>query len=256
MKKYRGKLFGAALGFSFGGPVGALIGTAVGHLVDSSMDTSLVQSPGSQKELAFITSLVFLLTGTARADGEPTPQEVSTIKNFFRYQLGYSEREYFIIEKIIEQGLRVHPDFREVCSSIVKRTGYEERLFLVRLNYQVAVSDGPLNTTEEQFIRYSAALLGIQHYDYSLIAREFSSYQRAQPDQGPSGREDTPDPYALLGLDPDCSEEQVHRAYRSLANKYHPDKVSHLGKEFVELATRKFNRIHQAYQTIKKQKNL
>ena len=40
MRRNRGKLFGAALGFSFGGPIGALLGTAIGHLVDVSDDGS------------------------------------------------------------------------------------------------------------------------------------------------------------------------------------------------------------------------
>ena len=31
------------------------------------------------------------------------------------------------------------------------------------------------------------------------------------------------DPYSVLGLTPDASDEEVKRAYRALAKKYHPD---------------------------------
>ncbi len=41
-----------------------------------------------------------------------------------------------------------------------------------------------------------------------------------------------------------------------MANMYHPDKVSHLGKELIDLATHKFARIGEAYGAIKKERGL
>ncbi|MFO7931771.1 MAG: DnaJ domain-containing protein [Thermodesulfobacteriota bacterium] len=58
------------------------------------------------------------------------------------------------------------------------------------------------------------------------------------------------DPYAVLGLSPGASNKEIHEAYRKLAQQYHPDKVSHLGKEFQELASRKFVEIQEAYETL------
>lgn len=58
------------------------------------------------------------------------------------------------------------------------------------------------------------------------------------------------DPYAVLGLSPGASSQEIHEAYRKLAQQYHPDKVSHLGKEFQELAARKFVEIQEAYETL------
>jgi DnaJ like chaperone protein len=40
------------------------------------------------------------------------------------------------------------------------------------------------------------------------------------------------DPYAVLGVDKNASQEDIKKAYRQLVNKYHPDKVAHLGDEF------------------------
>ncbi len=54
------------------------------------------------------------------------------------------------------------------------------------------------------------------------------------------------DPYKVLGVSPDASDEEIKKAYRSLAKKYHPD-VNPGNKE----AERKMNEINSAYDQIK-----
>jgi hypothetical protein len=68
-------------------------------------------------------------------------------------------------------------------------------------------------------------------------------------DNGPTekGPDDDKDPYAILGVTPGASPEEIQVAYRMAAQKYHPDKVAHLGDEFQELAQKKFVEIQQAY---------
>ncbi|MGH7376159.1 MAG: DnaJ domain-containing protein [Candidatus Methylomirabilales bacterium] len=61
-------------------------------------------------------------------------------------------------------------------------------------------------------------------------------------------REREEDPYAVLGLEPGASREEVKVAYRRLVAQYHPDKVTHLGKEFQDLAHRRLLQIQRAYQ--------
>ncbi len=58
------------------------------------------------------------------------------------------------------------------------------------------------------------------------------------------------DPYTVLGVDKNASQEDIKKAYRQLVNKYHPDKVAHLGDEFQKLADRRFKEIQQAYQIL------
>lgn len=55
------------------------------------------------------------------------------------------------------------------------------------------------------------------------------------------------DPYTILGIAPGASREEIKSAYRRLAGKYHPDKVQHLGKEFQQLAEKRFKDIQRAY---------
>ena len=59
------------------------------------------------------------------------------------------------------------------------------------------------------------------------------------------------DPYKILEIQSDASQEDIKKAYRQLAGKYHPDKVEHLGEEFKALAEKRFKEIQQAYQELR-----
>jgi len=59
------------------------------------------------------------------------------------------------------------------------------------------------------------------------------------------------DPFEVLGIEKDASQEKIKEAYRKSAKKYHPDKVVHLGKEFQEIAEKRFKEIQEAYEKIK-----
>ena len=63
-------------------------------------------------------------------------------------------------------------------------------------------------------------------------------------------------PYRVLEISRSASDNEVKRAFRKMANKYHPDKVSHLGKEMQKLAEDKFKAVNDAYQQIKKDRNI
>lgn len=62
-----------------------------------------------------------------------------------------------------------------------------------------------------------------------------------------SDSRDRRDPYAILGIAPGATREEIKAAYRRLATKFHPDKVQHLGEDFQKLAEARFKEIQQAY---------
>ncbi|MBI1955291.1 MAG: DnaJ domain-containing protein [Acidobacteria bacterium] len=55
----------------------------------------------------------------------------------------------------------------------------------------------------------------------------------------------------VLGVSEEAGEQEIKAAHRSQLAKYHPDKVTHLGDEFYELASSRTREILQAYDYLK-----
>lgn len=56
------------------------------------------------------------------------------------------------------------------------------------------------------------------------------------------------DPYQVLGVSPDASDNEIKQAYRALAKKYHPD--NYAGSPLADLASEKMSQINAAYDKI------
>jgi uncharacterized membrane protein YkvA (DUF1232 family) len=93
--------------------------------------------------------------------------------------------------------------------------------------------------------------------------RRYRGYQRPSSGQGErgyekervreaSGKYEEEDPFKVLGVKPGASRDEIKAARRRAVAKYHPDKVTHLGKEFQEMAHKKLLAIQRAYETLMK----
>lgn len=60
------------------------------------------------------------------------------------------------------------------------------------------------------------------------------------------------DPYKVLGISPNATDDEVKSAYRELAKKYHPDNFA--GNPLSDLAGEKMQEINEAYDTINNQR--
>ena len=62
---------------------------------------------------------------------------------------------------------------------------------------------------------------------------------------------DKRDYYEVLGLKKGASDDEIKKAFRKMAMKYHPDKVNNAGQEIYEKANEKFREVNKAYEHIK-----
>ncbi|MBO5648466.1 MAG: J domain-containing protein [Clostridia bacterium] len=60
------------------------------------------------------------------------------------------------------------------------------------------------------------------------------------------------DPYKVLGVTRDAKDEDIKKAYRTLARKYHPD--NYAGSDLADLASEKMKEINEAYDQIQKER--
>ncbi|MBW2064154.1 MAG: DnaJ domain-containing protein [Deltaproteobacteria bacterium] len=109
-----------------------------------------------------------------------------------------------------------------------------------------------------QYSRYRKKRTYYQNmYNQYQRARAKGAYQRREwrgeefkGEEGIGRAPNIRDPYEVLGIERTASKEEIKSAYRNLVNKYHPDKVAHLGKEFQSLAEEKFKEIQRAYREL------
>ena len=61
------------------------------------------------------------------------------------------------------------------------------------------------------------------------------------------------DPYSILGISPNASDDEVKKAYRDLSRKYHPD--SYANNPLANLAEERFKEVQEAYDQIMKERS-
>ena len=237
MGKY-GKWIGGALGWAFGGPIGAMLGFAVGSMVDG---VSVTTSEGVQTQRGdFVASLLVLTAAVMKADKKIMKSELDYVKQFFLKQFGQAvtEQQMLMLKEILNKEIPV----REVCLQIKQNMDYSARLQLIHFLFGVAAADAQVHTDEVAVIEEIARYLNIQINDINSIKAMFFK--------------DTESMYRILEISSDASDDEVKKAYRKMALKYHPDKVSTLGDDIQNAAKEKFQQLNNAYEEIKKQRGM
>jgi hypothetical protein len=60
------------------------------------------------------------------------------------------------------------------------------------------------------------------------------------------------DPYKVLGVSRDATDDDIKKAYRTLARKYHPD--NYAGSDLADLAEEKMKEINEAYDQVQRER--
>lgn len=182
-------------------------------------------------------SIVVLIACVMKADGRVLKSEVNYIKPFFVRNFGEdgAKEALQLLKHLLERDI----DPIAVSRQIAQNVNYSTRLELLHLLLDVANADGDVCDAERQVIELISVNMGIADADYQSLN---AMYRKAK------------DPnwaYTVLEIEVSATDDEVKRAYRRMAMKYHPDKVANAGEEIRQQATEKFRTINKAYEHIK-----
>jgi DnaJ like chaperone protein len=243
-----GKWIGAGLGVYAGGPIGAIIGFVIGSVIDAStsggnksLTDEYSQRVRQQSSTGgYVVSLMVLVAAVMKADGKTMKSELQYVREFFTRNFGADSatEALTLLRDLLQQTIPV----ADVCHQIQRNMDHASRLQLLHFLFGIALADGEMHAEELKIIQHIASNLGISSKDYESIKSMFVKNVDAA--------------YKILEVDPSASDEEVKKAYRRMALKYHPDKVSYLGEDFQKAANDKFQKLNEAYEDIKKQRNI
>ena len=224
-----------SLGWAFGGPIGGILGV----IFAGSSEKNYRQVKQSQAG-DFMVSLLVLFAKVMKADGKLLKSELDYVKSFLKRNLSRQQAQVFI--KMFQEILKQEYSTAEVCRQIQRSMDHPSRLELMHVLFGLSASDGEIHPEEVRVIHTISGYLNISNKDYESIKAIFIK--------------DIDSTYKILEIDPSVSDNDVKKAYRKMAVKYHPDKVAHLGKEIQKTAEEKFKAVNDAYSEIKKQRKM
>jgi len=177
-----------------------------------------------------------------KADGNIKRVELDYVKRKLVEVLGYEEAKRAVLQ--LRDIIKENYNLNTVMMQIRTVVDYDSRLAILHILYGIAQADGVVTADELQLIRNIAMGIGLSQADTESIIGTYAS-----PDNLDAA-------YKVLEITSSATDEEVKKAYRTMAMKYHPDKVAGMGDEIVKNAEIRFRKVQEAYENIKKARGI
>ncbi|MBQ6761866.1 MAG: TerB family tellurite resistance protein [Bacteroidales bacterium] len=254
------------LGWVYGGPIGALIGYFLGSALDRGIEAARQLGPGpsgtsgtsgssgrtyqrntggyttgTEQRNSFFVSLLILSSAVIKADGRTLQPELDYVKNFIRQNFGIdaANQAMQFLSRLESQQVNIY----SVGTQIADNMNYSQRLQLFDYLVRIAIADGEFSKSEKSVLESIGSALRLNSSD---VASNIAMFYKETSESA----------YAVLEISPSATDDEVRTAYRRMAMKNHPDKVATLGPEVQKAAQAKFQKIQEAYETIKKERGM
>jgi len=240
-----GKVLGGTAGFALGGPLGAIIGVMAGNFYDKSKKNKFNYNSISnqQKQNIFALSVIILSAKIAKSDGVVTKDEIIAFKEKFRIP----EDEISQVSKIINEAKKSKFGYEKIASQVGDLFKENKILLEELLNnlFYIAEADGNVSISEIEVLKSIANSFHLKEEDFQRIFHSRLNNQNS-------------DPYKVLGVSRDDSDEEIRNKWITLTKEHHPDNLIAKGlpQEFIDQANEELSSINTAYDKIKKTREI
>lgn len=234
--KFLKLLFSAGIGWWMFGPIGGILGMIIGNMINVEVSNQ----PFSKQRDGFVASMLVLMAAVMKSDGRVLKSELEYVRLHLTKLLGPDQtaQALIVLRDILKKDIPLH----DVCHQVRVNMDYNSRVQLIHLLFGLGKADGALTANEVQTIHTITVNLGVSESDYqSLLNMFYDNIDGA---------------YKVLEIASSATDEEVKKAYRKMAVRFHPDKVNHLGEEFQESAKEKFQKVNEAYEKIKRERGM
>ncbi|HET8809243.1 MAG TPA: TerB family tellurite resistance protein [Flavobacteriaceae bacterium] len=241
------KWLGAILGYMYARIPGAVLGFLIGSVIEFFFRGNASQgqfqqvfkqaqrvSPGD-----FELNLLSLASLVIKADGKVNQRELDYVRSYFVQAYG-KERANATFRTFNEVIKNREISAQRICLYLQQRTRYEVRLQILHFLFSIANADGGVSQGELNKLSEIAGYLRLGRQDFESIKAMF--FQAA----------DTA--YKILEIEKTATDEEVKKAFRTMAKKYHPDKLQHMDEAYQKGAQEKFTKVQEAYDKIQKER--
>lgn len=259
-------------GFTFG-PLGGILGYMLGGFIENMAKGTNEGDPrasghhGPYRQNAtqddINVALTVLIASVMKADGNVTHSELDYVKKFLLRNYGEEKGKQLllILRDLVKPEARY--DLDKICDQIKYNTDYTTRFHMVDFLFGIAAADGTYASEEDAVLRRIARRLGINQSDFiSIYSRHVNGGYGGYSSGGNSSNSSSYssntriDPYEVLGVNPTATNDEIKKAYRRLAMKYHPDKVEGMGEEVKKQSEEQFRKINEAYEQLRTLRNM
>lgn len=243
------KWAGAVIGFVFRGILGAVGGFFLGSVIDGLFGSNtqgartIFRDIGQQQvsPADFELNLLSLCSIVIKADGSVSQRELDYVRQYFLSTYG-KDKANAIFRTFNEVIKKREISAQRICNYLNQRTRYEVRLQLLHFLFGIAQADGQVSKAEVEKLIELAGYMRIGRHDFESIKAMFiKSADNA---------------YKILEIEKSASNEEVKKAYRNMAKKYHPDRVVTQDDAIKRGAEEKFKEVQKAYETIQQERGI
>jgi len=194
----------------------------------------------AHRTVAFTIAVTTLAAKMAKADGVALPIEAEAFERLFEIPAHEAKN----VRRLYNLAARDVAGY-EIHAGRIAKLLKDEPMFLssvLACLFHIAAADGIIHPAEDRFVENVATIFGLDRGEYLAIR---ASYVH-----------DRHSPYAILGVAPNASDEEVKVRHRQLVREHHPDRVCASGvpHEFCAAANRRLAAINAAYDAITKER--